>query len=148
MSFAGLPAQAATPIAHASAAVIAAAAPRTRAECRRPSGSLAVIGRYRPRVFRLPVGRPVLLVVGRTGRAPGAGFSATACLPVVVVATEDVAATDSRVSSASSSVLSTDARSRPVDGLRRLSTLRVWVRTNSVRSRRLTSSGVAKKIDE
>ena len=28
---------------------------------------------YRRRVFRLPAGRPVLLVVGRIGRAPGAG---------------------------------------------------------------------------
>ncbi|COX09694.1 Uncharacterised protein [Mycobacterium tuberculosis] len=32
--------------------------------------------------------------------------------------------------------------------LRRLSTRRVWLRTNSVRSRRVTNSGVAKKIDE
>ena len=33
-------------------------------------------------------------------------------------------------------------------GLRRLVTRRVWVRIKSVRSRMLTSSGVAKKIDE
>jgi len=37
---------------------------------------------------------------------------------------------------------------RPASGLRRLMTRRVWVRTISVRSRSVTSSGVAKKIDE
>src|SRR6476660_3942736 len=85
------------------------------------------------RVFRLPDGRPVLLAVGRTGRAPGAGFSGAG-----------LAASDAAISSGSAC----STTSAALAGLRRLSTLRVCVRTSAVRSRSETSSGVAKNIDE
>src|SRR6478609_100982 len=64
------------------------------------------------RVFRLPDGRPVRLAVGRTGRAPGAGFSGTGL------------AVSAAASSGSASVTSA-----ALDGLRRLRTRRVCVRT-------------------
>src|ERR1700754_4990271 len=69
---------------------------------------------YRRRVFRLPDGRPVRLAVGRD---PGTGFSGAGL------------AASAATSSGSASLTSSVA----LDGLRRLRTRRVWVRTSSVR---------------
>jgi hypothetical protein len=69
-----------------------------------------------------------------------------------------VAANDALARSVDPSSSSDSARARPrswplsgalpASGPRRLITRRVCVRTSSVRSRSVTSSGVAKKIDE
>src|SRR5450755_2818348 len=107
---------------------------------------------YRLPAFRLPVGR-CRVPEGRTGRAPGAGlleaagladaFSGSGAVAVVTSSPEDSGC--SPASSVSGSAVPTVARE---PGLRRLTTRRVWVRTSSVRSRSVTRSGVAKKIDE
>ena len=86
--------------------------------------------------------------VGLVGRAPGAGLlggadaGAAAATPVVTESADSAAS-----STASPEPVSTVAEV-PAALARRLSTRRVWVATRLVRSRSVTYSGVAKKIDE
>jgi hypothetical protein len=77
--------------------------------------------------------------VGRIGFAPGAGLSG---------ATTAVATDAPTVSGSTASAVPTSPVALLAAPRRRFCTRRVWARTNSVRSRIVTNSGVAKKMDE